>query len=217
MAVQFDGVSYIDWAGWPVPSGATGTVTVCCWIMPTNIGGTQRLWGSETHMEVRLNGAGALLNDIFEGVPPSTTFNLVNNTVYHVAVTGDANTNTAQTYINGVLDVQYFAATGGTVGTTLRIGNRTGAPVGNSYEGLMEDWRSYNRVLTPAEITTIYATRGVDGIVDGCTARVLFNENAPGLTTSAPVDLSNTGMTVNSLTGTPIYAPSLGLKLRRAA
>lgn len=53
---------------------------------------------------------------------------------------------------------------------------------GASWDGLIDDVRLYNRYLSPEEIQTIYATAGVDNIVNGLVYRFIFNELSAGST-----------------------------------
>jgi hypothetical protein len=62
------------------------------------------------------------------------------------------------------------------------LGNR---PDGSQpYDGSLEDIRIYNRNLSAAEMATIYAARGRDGILGGLVSRWFLNEGAPGTTPS---------------------------------
>jgi hypothetical protein len=47
-----------------------------------------------------------------------------------------------------------------------------------STNGIIDDVRIYNRVLTASEVATIYACRGSDSIYYGCLDRWLLNEGS---------------------------------------
>lgn len=53
---------------------------------------------------------------------------------------------------------------------------------GQSWDGLIEDVRLFDRYLSEEEIQTIYATAGTDNIVDGLIYRYKFNEDSVGAT-----------------------------------
>ena len=62
----------------------------------------------------------------------------------------------------------------------VRFGNVYPASGSNWFEGIMDDPRIYNRVLTPVEVQAIYTRRGTDGIVDGLVIRYDLLDKAPG-------------------------------------
>jgi hypothetical protein len=218
MAIEFDGVSFVEFNSWPNP-GATGQVSFSFWFIPTNIAsGTQRLFGAETHMEMRMSSSGQMFTDIFEPPTPTgsnTTF--VNNVLYHIVSQGDGAADEHRLYVNGVFDSEELAATGTIVGgSTFQVGFRPGGTATQEFEGFIEDLRSYNRILSAEEAQTLFAARGRDGITDGLTMRLIFNEQPPNTTllTTHPKELTGT-MGVNSVTGTPVYRVSRGLSFKR--
>jgi hypothetical protein len=90
--------------------------------------------------------------------------------------------------------------------------------IGN-VNGKIDDVRIYNKSLSPAEIQTIYAANGHDGIIDGLVSRWLMNEKSPGTTVSGTNSVKDIGPSGNH--GTPgtancSYAESV-LSFRRAA
>lgn len=223
MSLEFDGSEMITVSGWPVPSSATGIISVSWWMTPTSVAsGRQRMWGSADEMEGRMGvntGATILVtNDIFEGAGAfdSTTI-FADDVLHHVVFTGDANTDTDKVYVDGVLEGTFGTATGTNVGTVLSIGGTTPTPV-QMFIGTIEDWRSYDRVLSDEEVATIFAARGVDGIVNGLTARWPLNEREDGHVAVAGdiKDVGPSGLTISSVTGTPVYRPS-DLRYRRRA
>lgn len=83
--------------------------------------------------------------------------------------------------------------------------------VSSFFDGIIEDVRIYTRALSAAEIETIYASEGVDGIVDGLQARWYMREGGAGATAtgaSTVRDLSNNGLHATP-TASPLYADSL--------
>lgn len=104
---------------------------------------------------------------------------------HHVAAVVDIAGKVFQLWINGALGSSSapafpnatFPATdskNGAVGS-----NDDGT--GQFFNGRMEDFRLYDRVLTGNEIATICAARGVDGIVSGLVQRWVMRESAPGV------------------------------------
>ncbi len=84
------------------------------------------------------------------------------------------------------------------------IANRSDTNFG--FDGRISDLRIYNRILSADEIATIYAARGVDGIVDGLVMRHMMDEDALGVVASGTdlhKDLSNSGND-----GTPSASPT---------
>lgn len=73
------------------------------------------------------------------------------------------------------------------------------------FDGEIEDVRVYGRALSPAEIQTIYATQGADGIVDGLIAGWPLDEGAEGATASGADSSKDIG--TNDLDGTPNNSP----------
>jgi len=61
---------------------------------------------------------------------------------------------------------------------SLQIGFRPGAPITGYLSAYVEDVRIYNRVLSANEVSTIYACKGVDGIVHGLLHRWLLDEGS---------------------------------------
>ncbi len=147
---------------------------------------------------------------------------IISNTWQHVALTYDR-TNVANDpilYIDGLVVAGLIEATTpvGTVaddsGSEMDIGKKALDPP-QYFDGLLDDLRIYDRLLSAAEILTIYTARGVDGIVDGLVARWMPNELAPGATVLSVVDL--TGVSDGSPENAPVYAEGVLRSRRRTA
>ena len=211
MALNFDGTNFliVD-SSWPVPDSGTGIISFSFWVkfdtVPSVTLNQMRIIGSDDDLEVRLNTSDTMNNDLFgAGTASTTTF--VADTWYHIVATGDANTDTNELYVDGVLDVSNSAQIEVDVGTVLHLGTRNGASATERLQGTLDDVRSYNRVLSAEEVATIYAVRGHDGIVDGLTGRWLMNELALGDTVptgsvSIGTSASSTGTSVSLDIGT---------------
>lgn len=88
----------------------------------------------------------------------------------HIASTFDGTT--VRHYINGQLDSTIGGISGVPNNPAFgpQIGNRPDL-VGFNFEGAIEDLRFYGRALSGAEVATLHATQGRDGIVAGLRAR----------------------------------------------
>jgi hypothetical protein len=113
-------------------------------------------------------------------------------------------------FIDGVEDTPTGAdaAQTGTLSglTTIRIGqsDKTGSPT-VSFNGSISDVRFYGRVLSDAEIATIHAARGIDGIVDGLVGRWPLDEGPEGGTVVGADSVK--GVSVNKLDMSPVLSP----------
>ena len=85
-----------------------------------------------------------------------STFTLTPGQWYHIGVT--YNGATALVYVNGAQS-QTGAFTGAlNYYATLRIGDSLNTTISGAFAGFIDDFRVYNRVLTPTEILTLYQT-----------------------------------------------------------
>lgn len=128
--------------------------------------------------------------------------------------------NDIQIFLDGTEDTLGTGITGPNTGTitsctTLALG--IGAKDGGSggWDGLMDDFRIYNRSLTDNEIQTIYAARGADRIIHGLLVRYVFRDFTSGTalatTTDAVKDIGPTGNRHATRTGStgPTYRESI--------
>lgn len=132
------------------------------------------------------------------------------NTWYHLAVTYDRtnNANLPVFYINGAsVAVTVTTAPSGSLtvdaAVNLFMGDRQ--DLARNFDGRISDARIYNRLLSAIEISTIFASRGRDGIVSGLVLRAPLGEKGEGIAAVAgdPKDL--TGVNLSTLTGSPVY------------
>lgn len=118
-------------------------------------------------------------------------------------------------YINGVQDLDQ-AETDGLFNSSqpLRIGSRSDQS--DDYDGLLDDVRIYDRGLSAAEIETIFAAEGTDGIVENIVARWFLDEQAPGVTAAGAGSIKDLGPNGLNLTpnNSPVYAEGI-LRSRR--
>lgn len=205
MGVSFDTTNQIDIAGWGVP---TLDIAFSFWVRFNTVTGTQRPFGSDNLMEIRLVGT-TMSNDIYNTGGPASATVFAANTLYHLVAQGTPAAATSF-YVNGVFDSSGTSTAGTPTGTTLALGSRTGST--QRLNGDMWDFRVYDRLLTATEIAMIFATRGADDIRD-YRNRWLLNEGTPGTTVSTAIDSTGT----NNGTGvtSPVYTDDSILKLRR--
>jgi hypothetical protein len=116
----------------------------------------------------------------------------------------DAGSNEIKSYLNDAADGTSSYSTAITSSAdNFQIGRYFSAAY--DYTGELRDLRIYNRVLSLAEIGTIYHARGADNITTGLQGRWLMNELPAGSNCTAILDLSpnaNNGSAANN----PVYA-----------
>lgn len=145
---------------------------------------------------------------------------IIRNTWHHVAVTYDRGNvaNDAVLYIDGVsMAVTETSTPVGTADDNSGVPCHIGKKESGSalyFNGTEDDIRIYDRLVSAAEILSIYTARGVDGIVDSLVARWFPNELAPGATVLSVVDLSPTGVSSGTPANAPVYAEGI-LRSRR--
>lgn len=186
MAIEFNGNNWITISNFNIPT----KTTISLWIYLKSYNSSQRLFGTCNNWEGRL-ASRKLYNDLYQGssVAGSTTLNLY--TWYFVVFTGDSTNGDVFTYLNLNQEAFYSYNTNMTYDTNLGIGNRYDSS--ERFIGLMDDFRVYDRVLSGAELETIYNAEGCDNIVYGLKNRYLFNENAPGNSLTTLIDVGPEG------------------------
>lgn len=159
---------------------ANGTITsFCCWIIFNQAGRADRIFGGGTNWGVRRLNSEAIRNNFFDaGTNQDSITTIPANTLTHLVCTANSGTGERSIYINGVLDVTDNLGTGSPSISNTRIGAITGAVA--NLDGFMDDVRIYTRVLSAAEVATIYASQGLDSIYFGLKSRWLLDELSPG-------------------------------------
>lgn len=196
--------------------------TCCAWVRMDTFatsGAVAGIWpyhGFEMEDQFGTNRAG---HRFIANVTNSTAA-LADNTLYHVALTWkrDGSNTDQEIWIDGVLDksatVTYIAPTN----NEFAIGNMEGLSAGAVVDAHIDDVRRYNRVLKPAEIQTIFAAKGRDGIVHGLLDRWPIDEGAPGTTVAATGGVKNVARNQNaqdSNQGSPVYSYLVPLSPRK--
>jgi len=184
MAMQFDGTNNLESVSNFTP---TNQGSVSFWASFDNVGATvQRPIGSANTFEIReVNGL--IYNELL-GSGGTSISTISANTLYHIVCTWNYSVTVAwQIYINGSLDNSGSNTYNDPGSDLLSIGARTGA-TSQRFIGILDDVRIYNRVLTAGEVQTIYASRGIDNIVNGRIHRWLLDE---GMSNWTPEQLSS--------------------------
>ncbi len=192
--------------------------TVCFWVYMNSSGGVQRMMGCDNHYEIGYSesSGNVIYNDLYQ----ASSGNFISigtidpSTWYHITCTRDTSNN-ATIYIDGVLDNTGSINSLTPSSNNMRIGHRTGA-TGEYFDGYLEDMRIYDRVLSAAEIATIYGAKGVDGIVYGLNHRWIMNEGPMDIVVSGSGSVKDRGL--GSLNMTPSNSPVFAgtkLKFRR--
>jgi len=195
--------------------------SVAFWIYMYDNPGTDiiKLLGYDGLWEIGFNTLvpGSIRHQLNQGVTPfdsNTIFQAYRS--YHVVCTYTSGGN-ARIIVDGVLDKTATGQTGSPAASgTLYLGNTTGTPSAQNFNGLLEDIRIYDRVLSDAECATIHACKGTDGISFGLLNRWLLNEG--------PMETGGSGtgiikdIAINKLNMTPNMTPRFKgsqLKIRR--
>ena len=192
----------------------TAAITVTCWVKVESL---TRTWqaiytkGDSTwrlHRHSNSNGFTLHLSGVSN---PGSAGNINDGLWHHIAGTYDGSA--IRLYQDGVL--QLTQNTSGTINTDnreVRIASNSQRS-NREWDGLIDDARVYNRGLSGAEISTIYASEGTDGIFSGLVSRHLLNELANGLTVVQADDLGSEG---NNATPMGTTDPVYGLGMTRA-
>ena len=205
MSCLFDGVSDADTGfGRPWMQNVSGG-TISAWVTTRLLAGTQSIWGAyggtgTTRAKMSVLGSGApslransLDSDATSSFNAGSTISVGQR--YHLVGVFNFSSKSGGIYINGVLiTVGTFTnmTAGNTSNTACQQSRMASNEIGttNSWNGEIEDLRVYNRALSADEISTLYATMGRDGILDGLQARWPLNERPPDTVASNIVDLS---------------------------
>ncbi len=175
-ALSFDGTN--DWVdvGSPTITDDLGPKTITMWINPNTLTGyliSKR--DSSCQGYWRLDSSPGWFKKFTGTTPDTATSNILPiNTWTHIAVTWDGTITPAKIYLNGV-EASYTTQITGS-GTpqsdatcNLRIGTRDGTST--FFNGLIDEVRIYNRVLSLSEITTDMnnqASSCTDGATQNC-------------------------------------------------
>lgn len=188
--------------------------SISFWIYRTADQAVQhRICGTGNTFEIRIDVDNLLKNDMYQGTGFLASTRQINaGTLYHCVCTIASGTNTAQIFINGELDNSGTDNDGSAPTAALEIASRPG--VSEFLDGYLEDFRIYDRVLSLAEVQTMYACKGIDNITYGLIHRYLLNELPQDTRTVSATAVKDYGvnkldMDANSVSGTgPEYTGS---------
>jgi len=209
-AYDFDGSGdYVEVNGLKTVFNGATKLSVAGWIYPrdnvdeTLLGQWNGSGNSDKIMDLHINGSNKLELSLRTGgtnyiTTSSTSIN--ENEWQHVAMTYDGATTTVKLYINGTLDV-----TDTSNPSSLQTG--TGSPAlfgiygdksSNPFDGILDDWGVWSRVLTATEIETLVGITGKSNATASSQATSLGGGN--------PI---NTKVGFEVATGHPLVGTSL--------
>jgi len=203
------GLNYLQSSGTLVPPSPNASVSY--WVYINSFSGT-RPWGVNTDFENRILGTGQVVNDMYNVTDGTTSVStLSTGQWYHIVTTADHVTTADEVYINGQLDASGFLAVGGAATSGVLTICSSTWNIGQGMDATIDDWRLYDRILTAAEVSTIYACEGSDGIMDGLLHRFIFVEASNGTTPGAGAvkDLASGSIGSLSPTGSPTIEGSV--------
>jgi hypothetical protein len=227
MAIDLDSTTYDMGVNFGSPAllDNMSSFTFLAWIKPAG-------WGESNLGRIAQKSAGAgsgygwiiFLNDV--STDESITFlryrSFVDTTVkganfsidlnewQHIAVTYQS---TGTEIYKNAVELSYSSYTAGS-GTNSSdssedfiVGNQDSS--GRGFDGLIEDVRVYDRVLSADEISQIYASLGRDGIWQGRVLHAPLTQWAPGATIGSGSGAVK-DITANKLNGTSLYSSTTG-------
>lgn len=161
---------------------------------------------SSGNFEVRIGSAGLLIVNLdrLSSKPTYSITTFQTGVRYHVVTmyTPDPPRNQLNTiYVDGVYDNETSAKQ--SIATDAAVEIAGWVSTGRYFDGIIEDVRFYNRLLSAEEIETIYACNGTDGIRYGLRNRWMMNEGAPGVAVTSSID--EVGTLDLTVSGTPAY------------
>jgi hypothetical protein len=225
--------------GLSIPSlNAKPAATVMGWVNPDAFGSTRSLTEQAIGPPPGTSGTSRILFNINStgtlvigaraadggGINTLTTVAVLATGVWsHIVGVVNVAGDLLQVYINGVLSASTASAFGPvTFSATNSKNGRVGADdpgTGQFFDGRIEDYRMYDRALSLAEVQTIYASRGTDGICNGLVQSWRLNEGAPGVAAvgvGTVKDSSPAQRNVNPI-NSPVYQPGTVRYRRKVA
>lgn len=137
---------------------------------------------------------------------------------FHIVFTYNKSNGLINVYVDSVLITSGTTGTADVTTTFSRIASVEDTGGTPTYlDGTLDDVRIYNRVLSAAEVSILYAQRGGDDIREGLVSQYRMSEGAPGVAaTGAATVIDETGANHCTPTASPTYAESMIVR-RRAA
>jgi hypothetical protein len=163
------------------------------------------LCAASDSFEARFSGTTLISDYALSGSSALSFGTFSNGVLVHVVSTWNLGTAAGQAFRDGVLvgssSDRNTAAAG-----LFTLSGRNGA--GNYFAGELYDIRIYNRVISPAEVVTIFNSEGNDSIVDGLLNRWRMDESTAGIVFSGAAvgkDIGQNRQDLTSFTGAPTY------------
>ena len=190
--------------------------TVMFWLRVDSTTGTRRPAGNTGAWESR--AAGTTLTSDYLQSGTLNTVTLTTGVLHHVAFVQDVTNTDRFGYLDGALVSSVLGATfPGQQTGLLNIGVSPGG-AGQGWNGVIEDFRVYDRAMTLGEIQTIFACKGTDGFTSDINLRFRMDE---GVDAAAVASLINQAQVAPAncptTSGAPVYNYDTGVKFRRAA
>lgn len=195
-------------------------ITMCAWVNLTTADNDPRIISKEagtaagdTYWMLGLADAGPYARvRIYAGGGASTvddTVVLSTDTWYWLAGRYDPTSEDIDLFRDSGTPVQNAGKTGSirTGSQDVWICDNPGGGAGSRpFRGIVDDARIYSRPLVNGEMSSIYRSRGRDGIVDGLVSRYLFRGGAPGVVASGAGAVKDIGPGAHH--GTPGNSPT---------
>lgn len=214
MGIDLNGSSWIDTVA--AYNRASSDHTVAMWLRVDSTAGSRRPGGNTGGWESR-SSAGSLVltsDHLQSGTLITVTLNAIGN-FSHVVFAMDVTNGDRFGYLDGVQVSSNLTATfSGAQNAVLTIGESPGG-AGQGWNGVIADFRVFNRVLSAGEVQTLYACRGTDGLVADSLLYHL-NHGAEGAAVSVLYDQVN-ALNASVVTGSPVFNFDAGLRYRRNA
>ena len=208
-ALMFSGSNYVNVGNASILDyGSTNSFSASAWFKTSDVVSTQVILGKKQTsgtaagymMRVTSSALQIIIGDGTNTVTANSASTLLPNTWYQGVIVLNRATNLASVYINGVLSgTPQSISVVGSLSNALAF--RIGAVNNNvtSWGGSLDDVRVYNRVITQAEITTLYnlgtaslsANTQPRSMTDGLIGYWTFN--GPDISATTATDKSGSG------------------------
>lgn len=204
--------------------------SLCAWVKPTTFPTTERFIlnfstgtsTSRSRLSLSMRASGSSFRtsarrlDANAVTSLDSTSALVAGTLYHVCAVAEYSNAILRLYINGVQNNSVAIAgwTGATSDTASLAATMAARTSTDSINGVLDDVRVYNRVLSANDVASIYWGGGRDTVVNGMVERWKFMDGALGavLGTTRSIGSNQGGaVSVNS----PVFSEALKVVPRR--
>lgn len=150
-----DGVDdYVEGSTFTPPTQGTAAI----WVKPVSLGtAVRRVWGTNTNFEAVFDLGKFLDGDICGNGPITSASAFATGVWYHIVFTWDDTADVINLYVNGTLNNTSSALLDcSNLAGNIIVGWRSGGAASERFSGALDEFRVYNRILTPAEIRQLY-------------------------------------------------------------